>query len=175
MDKKILKNLKKGEKIVEMTEVILHNETVVSVTVYICTGTNIFGKSKIRIFKFPFYFASKSFAEEFLKYWDYFELCHSSYWDGQTISCFALYVNKQLYNENNYIMVDSHKKKGLSYCKEGKEQLKEYGVWDGRVCRKCDGEYHTFDSKIFNYKRILDYENVGTETDKKYIFKMMME
>ena len=52
-----LKNLKIGEKLVEMQECSLHNMNVIEVTLYECVS--VFGFRKIKTYTFPFYFTSK--------------------------------------------------------------------------------------------------------------------
>ena len=44
MDKQLLNTLNKGEKLVEMTEITLHDETVIKTILYTCVGVNIFNK-----------------------------------------------------------------------------------------------------------------------------------
>ena len=104
MDKQLLNSLNKGEHLVEMQEYILQYQTVYKVIVYTCIGKTLFKNSRIGTFEFPFYFKTKSTAEEFLKYWDELWLSHTTYWDhGKDNHCFGLYVKD--HDNNVYTLV----------------------------------------------------------------------
>ena len=169
MNKQLLNTLNKGEKLVEMTEVIIHEETVIKTVLYTCVGVNIFNKRKIETFEFQFYFETKELAEEFLKYWDELKLYDASYWDNRNKPCFGLYVNNQE-SSTAYIMIDSWRNKAFTI--DPKNQLRKNGIWGGQVIKALDGRYYTYKSKCFDYKEIFNLENIGKNTNRTYIYKM---
>lgn len=171
MDKQLLNTLNKGEKLVEMTEVTLNEETVIKTILYTCIGVNIFNKRKIETYEFPFYFETKELAEEFLKYWDDLWICETTYWDIEPKPCFGLFVNGQ---ENKpYIMVDSWRNDVFNI--DPINQLLKNGIWGGQVLKYDKGRYHTYKIDCFDYKKIFDLENYGKNTNKTYIFKMVKD
>lgn len=169
MDQALLDNLNKGEKLVEMTEYKSHGKLVYCVTVYICYDISFFGKRKIKEYTYPFYFISKAFAEEFLKYWGEFDIVQTTYWDHENIKdidCYALVLN-----EDEYILVDTYKGSISSY--KNKAQLGDWGIWAGDVVAYEYGRYSTDSLWRINYKTIFDIEDIGRSTNKSYIFKMV--
>ena len=151
MDKQLLNTLNKGEKLVEMTEVTLHEETVIKTILYTCMGVNIFNKRKIKTYKFPFYFETKELAEEFLKYWDDLWICETAYWDNKSKPCFGLCVGGQ--ETMPYIMVDSWRNDVFSI--DPKNQLLKNGIWGGQVLKHDNGKHFTFKKDCFDYKKYL--------------------
>lgn len=172
MDKQLLNTLNKGEKLVEMTEVTLHEETVIKTILYTCVGVNIFNKRKIETFEFPFYFETKELAEEFLKYWDELWICETTYWDNKFKPCFGLYVSGGQ-EIKPYIMVDSWRNEVFNI--DPKNQLSKNGIWGGQVVKYDNGRHFTFKGDCFDYKKIFDLENVGKNTNRTYIFKMVKD
>ena len=171
MDKQLLNTLNKGEKLVEMTEITLHDETVIKTILYTCVGVNIFNKWKIETYEFPFYFETKELAEEFLKYWDELRICKTIYWNNIDKPCFGLYISGQ---ENMpYIMVDSWRNDVFTV--DPKNQLSKNGIWGGQVIKYVNGQHFTFKGDCFDYKKIFALENVGKNTNKTYIFKMVRD
>ena len=171
MDKEILKNTKPGEKLVEMLEYTQHGETVYQVTVHLCKK-GLFGK-RFSKFTYPFYFKTKEFAKEFLKYYDEFVIVNTSYWNNQDISCYGLAHRKEI--NTLFVMIDSVKQKQYSGLTGKYAQLQYDGVWDGLVCESQYGEYATHDMYMFDFKKIYDKINVAINGTKRYIFKMETE
>ena len=171
MDKEILKNTKPGEKLVEMLEYTQHGETVYQVTVYLCKK-GLFRK-RFSKFRYPFYFKTKEFAEEFLKYYDEFIIVSTSYWDKHDIGCYGLAHRKEI--DTVFVMIDSDKQKRYSEHIGEHAQLQYDGVWDGLVCESQHGEYGTHDMYMFDFKKIYDRINIAINGTKQYIFKMEAE
>lgn len=168
MDKNILNSLNNGEHVVEIKKYMLHNEYVYQVTVYTCI--KILFLKHFKKYTYPFYFASKQFAEEFLKYYDDFRVINAFYWDNEDKDCYALEAVNGL-GEGTYWMVDEHKFRKDPYAVGKKFHLKDGGVWNGIV--NTDARYTIFYLHNINYKEILDRESVLSETDNTYIFKMV--
>lgn len=178
MDPNILNKLNDGEQIVEMTECILHDETVIKVIIYTChviTETEGFWKIKtvekrsFDEYEFPFYFTSKEFAQEFVENMGNFKIYPTTYWDDKDYPCYALKLAK--YDTHlKYMMVDSFKLKNRQHF-NSKCQLQERGVWNGMV--NSDGRYYTLVGENLNYKDIFKFENIASETKKSYVFKLI--
>lgn len=172
MDKQILNSLNKGEHLVEMQEYILQYQTVYKVIVYTCIGKTLFKNSRIDTFEFPFYFKTKSIAEEFLKYWDELWLSHTTYWDhSKDNHCFGLYVKD--HDNNVYTLVDAFKLDDAN-AYNNKCQLTYDGVWGGTICN--DGRYYTYSPHNFYFTRIFNLENIAQKVNKNpYVFKMIKD
>ena len=178
MDQNIVNTLNPGEKLVEMQECILHEQTVIKVIVYICRViiefTGFFKLKKIEhkeidTYTFPFYFSSKKFAAEFLQSYDKYKIEKNTYWDHTAIGCYSLGLTDYK-THLTYHMVDdfkfAHKDNFDNKC-----HLQERGVWGGIV--NTDGHFSTYSHKNINYKEIYKYENIAVENGKKYVFKMV--
>lgn len=180
MDQNILNKLNDGEQLVEMAECILHDEIVIKAIIYKChVNIEVKGfwkpekieRKEFTSYEFPFYFASKEFAQSFIENSGNFVIYSTTYYDGKDYPCYALKLTK--YDTHlKYIMVDSFKWKN-KYHFDNKCQLQERGVWDGMV--NSDGRYYTLVGENLNYKDIFKFENIATETKKTYMFKMIEE
>ena len=180
MDQNILNNLKDGEQIVEMIECTLHDESVIKAIIYTCHlktiikglwKTKIIEKRSFDEYEFPFYFASKEFAQEFVENMGNFQIYPTTYWDDKDYPCYALKLAK--YDTHlKYMMVDSFKWKNKQHF-NSKCQLQERGVWDGMV--NSDGRYYILVGENLNYKDIFKFENIATETKKSYAFKLIKQ
>ena len=168
MDKNILNTLNIGEHVVEIKKYMLHNEYVYQVTVYACCKI-LFWK-RIKKYTYPFYFASKTTAEEFLKYYDDFYVSVGSYWDGCYKECYILNATNGL-GEGTYWMIDDYMYRQDPHGYGKHFQLKGGGVWNGVV--NTYAHYSTYSDYNINFKQILDKESVLSETDSTYIFKMV--
>ena len=169
MDKNILNKLKVNEQIVEMQECTLHDMNVIEVTLYKCIRK--FGFKKIEIYTFPFYFASKELVEKFLKFYNYFEICHINLrWSGK--HCISLKVQ----NAGPYHMVDAFKKKHYceheSSCKFFSCTLDDKGIWNGELNDTSD-MYPSNMEDNYNFMQLLDMCNIPIKGEKIYTFKMI--
>lgn len=177
MDQNILNDLKAGERVVEMQECILHEQTVIKVTVYtgIVKKKNWIFFSKeyksYEVYEFPFYFESKEFANEFLQHYGKFEVKIDTFFndDHRYEECYILGLSN--FNTRvKYYMVDSFKEKNIhKFHQYG--QLTSNGVWGGTV--NMDGHIMTLNNQNIKYTDIYLYENIAQETNKVDVFKMV--
>lgn len=180
MNKEVLNSLKDGEQVVEMSECVLHNETVIKVIVYKChikiKRTGFFKIKSIEQrefdrYEYPFYFSSKEFAQDFIENCGNFNIYQTTYYDDKDIPCYGIKLSK--YDTHlTYIMVDSFKLKNENYF-HSKCQLTERGVWGGVI--NTDGRYYTHTRQNIKYKDILKFENIAEETGKTYTFKLVTQ
>ena len=168
MDKNILDTLNIGEHVVEIKKYMLHNEYVYQVTVYTCCKI-LFWKH-IKKYTYPFYFASKNIAEEFIKYYDDFYVSIGSYWDSGDKICYMLNATHGL-GEGKYWMIDDYKYRQDPHAIGKHFHLKDDGVWNGVV--NTYAHFSTYYNYNINFKEILNRESVLSETDSTYIFKMV--
>jgi len=133
MKQTLLDNLQIGEKIVDIQEHFYGTNgkhLVYKVTIYSCIKF-LFGFKRIKKYTFPFYFASKEFAESFLQHYDSFEIYDKWYYDmwGQP-DYFGLSIKllNSKHDKYQYRMVDNLKIYG-DKC----DVLREDGVWGGLV------------------------------------------
>lgn len=176
MDSKLLNELNKGDKLVEMTEYTLHNEIVYDVSIYMCEGISLlFKHRKIKKYLYPFYFKSKQIANDFLSYWGDFHIVETTYWKDGEHNCYALVLNND-YQNRKFVMIDSYKRKLYSGLIGEHAQLEQHGVWDGIVLEASHGRYSTYDTHMFNFKKIYEIVDLPRKTNSKsYIFKMIKE
>lgn len=176
MDSKLLNELNKGDKLVEMTEYTLHNEIVYNVSVYICEGVGLlFKRRKIKKYTYPFYFKTKEIANDFLSHWGDFSLVEVTYWNSGEYDCYALILNND-HRERRFFMIDSYKRKRYSGLIGEYAQLEPKGVWNGVVTEAEHGRYGTHDMYMFNYNKIYEIVDLPRKTNSKsYIFKMIKE
>jgi len=170
MTNDILNGLNVGEHVVEIQECVLHDQSVVKVTIYKCISISWLSKHRdIETYEFPFYFKSKEIAEDFLQYYKKFEVRYDSYWDERNKECYTLRLSH--YDTHlKYYMVDDFKHENR-YNFRDKCQLGKRGVWNGIV--NTDGQYYTYERNNINFKDIFKFEDIATETNKSYIFKMI--
>lgn len=166
-----LKNLKVGEKLVEMQECTLHDMNVIEVILYECVS--IFGFRKIKTYTFPFYFTTKELIERFLKFYNYFEISKDPLRWYDDIKCLSLIIKGQT---GKYHMVDEYKnvynnkhQYNFSPC-----ALVERGIWDGKLNNTAD-MYPTDMDKCYNFMELLDNCNIPIKSEKTYMFKMIEE
>ena len=167
-----LKNLKIGEKLVEMQECSLHDMNVIEVTLYECVS--VFGFRKIKTYTFPFYFTSKELVESFLKFYNYFKICKDLLrW--QDINCISLAVKGQT---GKYHMVDEYKNvyynnlNNKYHYRYDSCALEEKGIWAGKLNNTSDMYPRDMD-KCYNFMELLDNCNIPIKSEKTYMFKMI--
>ena len=158
MDKKLFRKLKLGEKLVEMQEYQYGNTNVIKLTVYTCKRKGIFS-NRVSEYTPPFFFKNKEFAEEFLKYWDEFDI---EYMHDKTI---YMYLEKN--PRKKYCMVNEYD--GIESDFPIRSSDINCGVWGGKLF--FDGQSGT----KFYYTNIYTIDRVPIETKNKYVFKMIKE
>ena len=142
-----LNNLKIGEKLVEMQECTLHDMNVIEVTLHKCVS--IFGFRKIKTYAFPFYFTSKELVNEFLKFYNYFEISQEPLRWFDEYKCIKHYTSKPC-------------------------ALEEKGIWNGKL-NDTNDMYPSYMNQSYNFMELLDRCNIPVKSEKTYIFKMIEE
>lgn len=165
-----LTNLKIGENLVEMQECTLHDMNVIEVTLHKCVS--IFGFKKIKTYIFPFYFTSKELVNEFLKFYNYFEISQEPLRWFDDIKCISLIVKGQT---RKYHMIDEYK--CIYYNKHYISKpctLEEKGIWNGKL-NDTNDMYPDLMDKCYNFMELLDKCNIPIKSEKTYMFKMIEE
>lgn len=158
MNKKELKNnLNPGEKVADILEYHYGqngNKLVYQVTVYTCRKFLFF--KYISTYKFPFYFASKKLAEEYLQYIDKFEIDFETEQDMWGDSCGIYYIlipknikkPHYMHKMNNVDIISLHKGE----------------VWNGYVnCMDIKAKGRTVCKNVY----FTEIENMETNASKE--------
>lgn len=166
MQQSVLNNLAIGEKAVDMQE-HFHGSNgehlVYKVTVYSCVKS-LFGFKRIKKYAFPFYFASKEFAESFLQHYDSFEIYDHWFCDmwGEPdyVGLFIKPINAKK-TWFDYRMIDTYK-----VYNGGSDVLRNGGVWDGIVNYITSGKGDKplwSNSRNMSYLDILNKEKLASK------------
>ena len=175
MTQEELNNLKVGEKLVDLQEYYWgENGRILAykVTIYTCVKHLLFFR-KIKEFTFPFYFASKEFALEFLKE-------HENYIFVEFYSKLKIKFKTIKSPKHKYVMISSYDSPYRPCSKY--DVLKIGGIWKGLVCPididdECwNDTYDKYDCMQYSY--IEEKEKMAAKegtTGKTYSFKMIEE
>lgn len=169
MNKEIIKDVfESGNgKAVEMQEFILQDKIVYKVSVFY-NIRKILWKYTCKEYVFPFYFETKEIVQEFLKYWDDFEIVYGEYFNNNYRRCYQLKHHNITSNE--YWMVDAFKWKQREYY-DGYCHLEKGGVWGGII--NTDAHYRIYQTRNFRFIEIFNIDNIARETSNTYVFKMI--
>lgn len=180
MNQDTLNSLKPGEKVVDIQEYYWGENgfrLVFKVTVYICTQKyylGIFKKKHIKEYTFPFYFAHKEVAQQYLQYFDNFEIEKIEYvpYGFTRYETYKLVIkNSKMYK--NYYLTDAYITIATPTSKNNR--LNPGGIWNGLV--NTDESNSTYVNKDYNmnFTKIFKSEECASKegtTGKTYSYKL---
>lgn len=171
MDKEILNTLKPGEKAVDIQEYYWGENghlLVYKVTIYKCKKRAIFFKH-IEEFTYPFYFASKKFAEEFIQNHEKFQIWAKE--DEYNKTHYYMTVKDYNSKSHKFYMIDTRYSHGGIFV-----QLQKGYIWNGTVNKKEFSQNYNIDIDYnLYYLDILEHEKAAAKegtTGKTFSYKL---